>query len=101
MKKTPATTTKRLCSPRQYRALQELISGPRSVRQLFDSVGCNGVPQLVARLRGKGLQIDLDERKSTDRDGRAVTYCVYLLHDDYRWLAINLLDDYSRRANER
>ncbi|MHA7809379.1 MAG: hypothetical protein ACX933_06205 [Marinobacter adhaerens] len=71
------------------------MSGPRSVRQLFDSVGCNGVPQLIASLRKKGLQIDSDERNGNDRDGRAATYCAYLLHEDSRHLALRLLADYA------
>lgn len=95
MKKTPATTAKRLSSPRQYRALRELMSGPRTVRQLFDSVGCNGVPQLVSSLRDKGLQIHTDERKGEDRDGRPVSYCVYVLHEDSRRLAFRLLANYA------
>lgn len=95
MKETPATTAKRLSSPRQYRALRELMSGPRTVRQLFDSTGCNGVPQLVSSLRRKGLQIDTEERTGSDRDDRPTTYCVYVLHEDSRRLAFRLLADYA------
>jgi len=95
MKKTPATTTKRLSSPRQYRALIELMKGPRSVRELFDRIPCNGVPQLIGSLRDKGLQIDTDERKTQDQDGRPVTYCAYVLHKDSRRLAFNLLASYA------
>ncbi len=89
------TITNRLHSPRQYRALRELLTGPRSVRQLFDSVGCNGVPQLVSALRDKGLQIDTEERKGQDRDGKAVAFCVYVLHRDSRRKAFRLLADYA------
>lgn len=96
MKKTPATTAKRLSSPRQYRALRELLSGPRTVRQLFDSVGCNGVPQLVASLRCKGLQIDTKDLTGPDRDDNPTTYCVYVLHKESRRLAFRLLTDYTR-----
>lgn len=95
MKKAPATTAKRLHSPRQYRALRELMAGPRTVRQLFDSVGCNGVPQLIASLRRKALQIDTTEHQGQDRDGRPVTYSVYILHEDSQRLAFRLLADYA------
>ncbi len=88
-------TTNRLHSPRQYRALRELMCGPRSVRQLFDSVGCNGVPQLISTLREKGLQIDTSERKSHDRDGKPVTFCVYVLHEKSRRLAFRLLANFA------
>jgi biotin operon repressor len=95
MKKTPATTTKRLSSPRQYRALRELMKGPRSVRELFDSIPCNGVPQLISSLRDKGIQIDKVERKTRDRDGRSVKYCVYVLNAESRRLAFRLFADYA------
>ena len=95
MKKTPATTTKRLSSPRQYRALMLLMKGPQSVRDLFNRVCANGVPQLIASLRAKGLQIDTVERKIHDKDGRPVTYCVYVLHRNSHRLAFRLLADYA------
>ncbi|WP_303289566.1 hypothetical protein [Marinobacter sp. SS5-14b] len=95
MKKTPATTTKRLSSPRQYRTLRELLKGPRSVRELFSLVGCNGVPQLIASLRAKGLQIDSEQRKGRDRDGKPVTYCAYVLHADSHRKAFRLLAEYT------
>lgn len=71
------------------------MCGPRSVRQLFDSVGCNGVPQLISTLREKGLQIDTSERKSHDRDGKPVTFCVYVLHEKSRRLAFRLLANFA------
>jgi biotin operon repressor len=95
MKKTPATTTKRLSSPRQYRALHQLLSGPRSVRELFTSVGCNGVPQLISTLRDKGLHIETLNQKGKDRDGHSVTYSLYVLHDDSRHQADRLMADYA------
>lgn len=95
MKKTPATTTKRLSSPRQYRALLLLMKGPRSVRELFERIPCNGVPQLIASLRDKGLQIDTIDFKTRDRDDKPVTYCAYVLHKDSRRLAFRLSADYA------
>lgn len=95
VRKTPAAKAKRLSSPRQYRCLLLLMKGPRSVRELFERVPCNGVPQLIASLRDKGLQIDKDERKARDRDGRPVTYCVYVLHRKSHRLAFRLLADYA------
>jgi len=95
MKKAPAITAKRLSSPHQYRALRELMSGPRTVRQLFDQIGCNGVPQLISSLRVKGLQIDTNYRKGQDRDGRPSTYCVYVLSEESRRQAFRLLADYA------
>lgn len=99
-KKTPATTAKRLHSPRQYRALEELMAGPRTVRQLFNSVGCNGVPQLIAALREKGLQIDTAEHEGRDRDGNHVRFGVYVLADESRPLASLLLNDEAPEIDE-
>lgn len=95
MKKTPATTTKRLSSPRQYRALLLLMKGPRSVRELFDRIPCNGVPQLIGSLRDKGLQIDTIDFKTRDRDDKPVTYCAYVLNQESRRKAFNLLASYA------
>lgn len=95
MKKTQATTTIRLCTPRQYRAVRQLMSGPCSVRELFISVGANGIPQLISSLRAKGLQIDTDDRKGEDRDGRPVSYCVYVLSKESQRKAFNLLASYA------
>lgn len=95
MKKAPATTAKRLNSQRQYRALSELLKGPQTVRQLFDSTGANGVPQLIASLRGKGLKISTSDRQGCDRDGKPVTYCVYILHFESHRYAFKLLADFA------
>ncbi|MBY5961718.1 hypothetical protein [Marinobacter nauticus] len=70
-----------------------LMKGPQSVRDLFNRVCANGVPQLIASLRAKGLQIDTVERKTHDKDGRLVTYCVYVLHRKSHRLAFRLLAD--------
>jgi hypothetical protein len=72
-----------------------LMKGPRSVRELFDKIPCNGVPQLIASLRDKGLQIDTNERKTRDRDDRPVTYSVYVLNRKSHRLAFRLLADYA------
>lgn len=95
MKKTPAATAKRLSSHRQFRCVRELMKGPCTVRELFNSVGANGIPQLVASLRAKGLKIDTAERKGHDRDDKPVTFCVYVLHPDSRRRAFRLLADYA------
>ena len=95
MKKTPATTTKRLSSPRQYRALRELMKGPQTVRQLLDKAGGNGGPQLIDALRTKGLQILTEWHKGQDRDKRAVRFCEYHLLPASRELAEHLITTYQ------
>jgi len=92
MKKTPATTAKRLTSPRHYRALQELLKGPCTVRQLIDRTGANGIPQLIVGLRKKGLKIETLDRHGIDRDGRRIWYGEYILLDESRELAEKLIN---------
>lgn len=92
--KTPAATAQRLTSPRHYRAVRELLKGPCTVRQLLDTVGGNGIPQLVAALRLKGLSITTVNRKGRDRDQRPVTYCQYILNKNSHGLAERLLQEY-------
>jgi hypothetical protein len=100
MKKDAGHHAQRLSSPRQSKALLLLIKGPRSVRELFDKIPCNGVPQLIASLRAKGLQIDRDERKTLDLNNRPVTYyCVYVLNHRSHRQAFRLLAEYGELAD--
>lgn len=92
--KTPAATAQRLTSPRHYRALRELLKGPQTVRQLLFTAGGNGIPQLIASLRSKGLVIATVDRKGRDRDQRPVMYCQYILHRDSHKLAEQLIQEY-------
>jgi len=94
MKKAPATTAKRLNSPRQYRALRELLKGPRTVRELLDAAGGNGAPQLIECLREKGLDIATIWHKGRDRDERPVRYGEYILQPNSRHRAEALIVDY-------
>jgi len=79
MNKAPATTPKRLESPRQYRALRELLQSPCTVRQLQKSAGGNGIPQLTSSLRAKGLLIKTEFSMGKDRDGRTTRFGTYKL----------------------
>ncbi|MEQ5837455.1 hypothetical protein [Marinobacter sp. NFXS9] len=95
MEKTPAATAKRLQSPRHYRALIRLMKGPATVRQLMDAAGCNGVPQIVACLRRKGLLIDVRDCSGFDRDGLTVRYGKYELNPQSIELAEDLINSFS------
>lgn len=89
-KEAPATTAKRLNSPRQFRALSALMKGPRTVRELLAEVGGNGIPQLIAALRFKGLVITTNSKTGTDRDNRPCSYGEYCLAPE-SWLAAESL----------
>ena len=98
MKKTPATTAKRLESPRQLRALIAIQQGPQTVRALMDRAGGNGIPQLVDALRKKGLKIDTTWHRGADRDDRPIRYCTYLLSPESAQLADNLVEEFITRG---
>jgi len=91
MKQSPATALKRLASPRQYRALRELLVSPRTVRQLQESAGGNGIPQLIASLRAKGLRIKTVFSTGKDRDGRPTRFGAYKLLPESFELTFQLL----------
>ncbi|MCL1483658.1 MULTISPECIES: hypothetical protein [unclassified Marinobacter] len=96
-KEAPAPTAKRLNSPRQLRALAALMEAPRTVRQLLDIVGGNGMPQLIDALRDKGLTIITTPQTGTDRDNRRCRFGEYCLCPASRLAAERLLQDYKRR----
>ena len=97
-KEAPATTAKRLESPRQLRALIAIQQGPETVRSLMDRAGGNGIPQLVDALRRKGLKIDTTWHHGLDRDDRAIRYCTYRLSPESAQLADNLVEEFITRG---
>lgn len=97
MKKTPATTAKRLESPRQLRALIALQQGPQTVRGLMDRAGGNGIPQLIDALRKKGLKIVTVWHQGRDRDDRFIRYCTYILSPESALLADSLIEEFISR----
>jgi hypothetical protein len=62
---------------RQLRVLMALLTRPRS-REAVDSIaGCSNGPDLIGKLRAKGLKIPCDETPVIDRDGQEVLCGVY------------------------
>ncbi|WP_136631443.1 hypothetical protein [Marinobacter salsuginis] len=97
MSQSSMMTTKPLKSPRQYRALRELLAGPCSVRHLMKYAGGNNIPQLISSLRARGLEIEPVPCSGKDRDGREVRHCEYQLQPQSKHLASKLL---SLEANQ-
>jgi chromosome segregation and condensation protein ScpB len=83
-------------SPRQARALAALLRCPEVTREQLDSIaGSSNSPAVVARLRLKGLLIDCEAQRGTDRDGRPCWPGVYRLRPESHakakaWLAVPL-----------
>lgn len=57
------------CTPREWRAYQALSRGPVWREDLDRAAGSTNSPDVVMRLRGKGLNIWCERVKRLDRDG--------------------------------
>lgn len=73
----PAHLT-RLC-PRQARALTALMQGPLSREDLDHISGVTNGPDLIAKMRRRGLGIPCTMVATLDRDGRPCKFGVYHL----------------------
>ncbi len=79
-------------SSRQIRALQALLNGPVRREHLDRTCGASDGPDLIARLRARGLEITCDKTQAViDRDGREAYLGVYSLHSESRAKVINPL----------
>ena len=77
------TVFKGVKNPRQVRALTALAYRDYVSRENLDKLaGCTNSPDLVARLRMKGIDIQMREVQTKDRDGRSCWFGEYfLIHD--------------------
>ena len=78
------TVFKGVKNPRHVRALTALAYRDYVSRENLDKLaGCTNSPDLVARLRMKGIDIQMREVHTKDRDGRSCWFGEYfLLHED-------------------
>lgn len=68
-------------NPRELRAIHALLTRPQPREHLDRSVGCSNAPDLVSRLRRRGLEIPCSMIDAIDRDGKDVKRGVYQLTD--------------------
>lgn len=59
-------------NPREIRIICALASGPCSREQLDRIAGASNVPDAIAALRRRGLEIPCDRSPTTDTDGETV-----------------------------
>ncbi|WP_299579507.1 hypothetical protein [uncultured Microbulbifer sp.] len=71
-------------SPRQHRALTALMERPRSREELDQIAGTSNSPDLVSRLRQRGILILCEHVSHTDRDGVRGWHGVYKLPESER-----------------
>ena len=77
---------------RELRAIHALMTRPTTREQLDRATGSSNSPDLIFRMRFKGLDIPCEKVPDTDRDGLPIRRGVfYLTNDDRkkinRWLA--------------
>ena len=78
-KGNPSTPGPLYLSPRQRRALMALLEHPRSREELDRIAGTSNSPDLVSRLRQRGILIVCEHVGHTDRDGVKGWHGVYKL----------------------
>lgn len=64
-------------SPRQLRVMNALMLAVRSRKAIDNIAGCSNGPDVIHKLRKKGLTIPCDNVPFIDRDGHEVTHGVY------------------------
>lgn len=69
-------------NPRQLRVLMALLTRPRSREAVDHVAGCSNGPDLISKLRSRGLTIPCDETPCIDRDGKEVLCGVYYFTTD-------------------
>lgn len=79
-------------NPRELRAIHALMTRPMPREHLDRAVGCSNGPDLVLRLRNKGLSIRCEKVPDIDRDGKQIMRGVYYLTEAgrrtiSRWLS--------------
>ncbi len=66
-------------NPRELRALNALLRRPLPREHGDREAGCSNFPDLIDRLRRRGLSVPCDKAPVIDRDGREVTRGIYHL----------------------
>lgn len=64
-------------NPRELRAIHALMTRPMPREHLDRFVGCSNSPDVVFRLRQKGLEIPCEKVPDTDRDGLLIRRGVF------------------------
>jgi len=71
-------------NPRELRALAVLLDGPVGREDLDKRAGCTNSPEIVRRLRARGLVLPCERIDFTDRDGKPCHPGVYRLTESDR-----------------
>jgi hypothetical protein len=78
-------------NPREQRAIEALIDGPKMRHEIDSLVGCENGPDLIARVgRAVGFRIGCEEVPKRDRDGKLCKPGRYFLTADQRERALAL-----------
>lgn len=86
--------------PREWRVLRRLMIGPASREELDITAGASNSPDLVFRLRSRGLNIDCELATHVDRDGQNCRHGVYSLESKSREVVRDLLAQRAARGRQ-
>ena len=64
-------------NPRHLRVIPALMTRPRRREDIDDIAGCSNGPDLIAALRGMGLEVPCNRIKFLDRDGNICRPGIY------------------------
>jgi hypothetical protein len=87
-------------TPRQRRALEALLKGPISVRDLGPTIGALNPRQIISELRKQGFEIIIKTRffEVIDRYGEICHPGEYYIPDELKPIVIDTLKENSSRA---
>ena len=66
-------------TPRQYRVINALLSGPRTREQIDRIAGASNGPEVIRQIRAKGVAIKCQMVRHIDRDGKPGRHGLYHL----------------------
>ena len=85
------STSQPKLTDRQLRAIRALIDGPLMREQLDRLAACSNGPDIIVRLRKKGISINCVSVDRIDRDGKPCRPGQYSLTSDSRLVAMQLV----------
>lgn len=80
----PASKFTSTDNPRHLRVIHALLIGPRKREEIDRVAGASNGPELIAKLRRRGLELPCVQVPGYDRDGFPVRFGVYHLTDNDR-----------------
>jgi hypothetical protein len=71
-------------NPRYLRVIQALMLRPRKREEIDRIAGASNGPDLIDKLRQRGLKVQCKRTPGIDRDGRPIRFGIYEFNDEDR-----------------